>query len=140
MIREARAEDIPQLVELGRKMHAMSSWRKLPYEASSTAEMMNNLIEAEAGVLLMHDHGMLGGLIGPVYFSPVKIAQEMFWFAERDGMSLLKGFEDWSKAQGADFVLMISQALDERTDRLMQKKYERRGYILKERQYVKELN
>lgn len=140
MIREACLDDIPALVAMGERMHAMSSWRDLPYNAESTAAMMQQLIEAETGVLLMHEHGMLGGLIGPVYFSPVKASQEMFWFADRNGMELLKGFEDWSIKQGADIVLMISLALDERTDRLMQKKYERRGFSLKERQYVKELN
>jgi hypothetical protein len=139
LVREATEADIPAILDLGERFHALSPWRDRPFDREATERTVANLIASPQGVLLFNGEGILGGVLAPIYFGGGLIAQELFWFADRGGRELLDGFETWAREQGACGVLMVNLVLDERTDAIMNRMYERRGYALRERHFYKEL-
>lgn len=139
MIREAVEGDIPAILELGQRFHALSPWSDRPFNREATEQTVRNLIASPQGVLLFNGSGILGGVLAPIYFGGGLIAQELFWFADKGGRELLDGFERCAEASGACGVLMVNLVMDERTDAIMNRMYERRGYALRERHFYKEL-
>jgi GNAT superfamily N-acetyltransferase len=138
-VREARPDDFPAILEMGRRFHEFSPWRDRPFSNDATLEMLQRITDSEDAVLFTNGSGILGGVVAPIYFGGGTVAQELFWFADKGGRALLDAFEAWAKERGADGILMISLALDERTDQRMSKIYERRGYRLRERNFYKEV-
>lgn len=138
-VREAGPGDVEAILDLGERFHAFSPWRDRPFQREATRRTVEALIQSESGVLLFNGEGILGGVLSPIYFGGGVVAQELFWFADRGGRELIKAFEQWAGAKGADGVLMVNLAVNERTDALMCRMYERMGYGLRERHYWKEL-
>jgi hypothetical protein len=136
---QASISDVPALLKLAKQFHSMSSWRDRPFKREAMRETLINIIRNPNGVLFYNGTGMIAGFVSPIYFGGGMVAQELFWFAEKNGRELLDAFEVWANKVGADGVLMVNLALDERTDRIMNAMYERRGYSLRERHYWKEL-
>jgi hypothetical protein len=135
----AALEDVPDMVRMGARMHSMSPWSGRPFDPDATANMMAGLIASPDGVLLWTGEAMLGGLIVPIYFGGGRVAQELFWFADRGGLALLTAFEAWAKDKGADVIVMASLALGPEADERLGRLYERRGYKIRERHYAKEV-
>ena len=135
----ASVSDVPHLLKLAQKFHAMSSWRDRPFNRDSMRETFINIIRNPNAILLYNGTGMIAGFLSPIYFGGGIVAQELFWFAEKNGRELIDAFEDWAKESGADGVLMVNLALDDRTDRVMDAMYRRRGYTLRERHYWKDV-
>lgn len=140
MVREAVGADIPAILDLGERFHGLSPWRDRPFNRDATEQTVRNLIASPHGALLFNGAGILGGVLAPIYFGGGLIAQELFWFADRGGRELIKGFEGWARDNGADGVLMVNLALNARTDALMDRMYQRMGYGLRERHYWKDLS
>lgn len=140
MIREVTADDIPMVLDIGRRFHAFSPWSDRPFSDAATVEMIGKMSASPDAVVFTNGTGILGGVLSPIYFGGGLIAQELFWFADKNGRELLDAFEDWARGKGAAGVLMISLAIDERTDTRMQAIYERRGYALRERNFYKDLS
>lgn len=136
---EASISDIPALLKLAQRFHAMSSWSDRPFKRDAMRETLINIIRNPNGVLLYNGTGMIAGFVTPIYFGGGVVAQELFWFADKNGRELLDAFEGWADKVGADGVLMVNLALDDRTDRVMDAMYRRRGYTLRERHYWKDL-
>lgn len=90
-------------------------------------------------VLIYDDVGFLAGLATPSLFGDIRQATEMAWWVEPSergkeaGGELLKAFEFWAKKVGCKLVTMIS--LNDKVG----KYYEKNGYKLYERAYVKEV-
>lgn len=139
MVREAAEGDVPAILDLGERFHALSPWRDRPFDRAATEQTVRALIAAPTAAMLFNGSGILGGILSPIYFGGGIVAQELFWFADRDGRALLDAFEAWAKANGADGILMIHLTLGEREDRVMSRMYERRGYGLREKHFYKEL-
>lgn len=139
MVREAVEADIPAILELGERFHAISPWRDRPFRRDATERTVRGLIESDYGVILFNGTGILGGVISPIYFGGGVIAQELFWFADRSGRELLDAFEGWAAENGACGVVMVNLVLEDRADAIMNRMYERRGYALRERHFYKEL-
>lgn len=102
-IRHAHSEDIPHLVEMGRKFHDAKQ-NKYPFCAESTARFFEGMISA--GVVFIAEDGFLAGAIAPEPSNNAyKVAHEAFWWSEgRSGFRLRKAFEEWAKAQGCSEV------------------------------------
>ena len=125
MIRRATREDIPRIVALGRQFHAYSPWRDVDYDEGQTAEFIGRVVDGLGAVFLSPD-GMCGGILTPLFFSPVLIGVEMFWWAPTNGRALREAFEDWALSSGARAVQFSALADDniERVDRI----YRRAGF------------
>jgi len=136
MIREATLEDIPWLADIGRKFFAANEWPvKMNFSDEFLEKTLTHLINDEAGYILRNDHGCIGCLFYPHYFTGELTAQELFWWADKDGLKLLKAFENLAKEKGAKSIAMITlHGLNpERVGGL----YERMGYFPLEHTYIK---
>lgn len=97
------------MVSMGRKFHNAAGV-VAPYSEDATAQTLQALIDSPDGVLLVSDGGMIGGATMSAYCSDDwKIAVEMFWWCEdKQGLKLLRGFEEWAREQGANEVRMTT--------------------------------
>lgn len=106
MIRICTTEDIPDLLEMGKKFCELS---ERPFNEDSLITTFNNLIND--GVLLRSEKGCIGGIIYPLFMSGEMVAQEIFWWSEdKQGRALLEQFESIAKDSGAKYVMMVSLA------------------------------
>jgi len=133
VIRQAQREDIPELVGWGSRFHAISGMAA-PFDAAAVAALLGQLIDAEAGVILTSGRGAIGGVLSPAYCAPAWVmAVEMFWWAEADGLRLLRAFEDWGRENGANEIRMTSLAAQPRAAEILA----RRGYAPAEVSHTK---
>lgn len=139
-VRIATAHDIPSLVEMGAKFHAMSPHEPVgAYDHAAVARTVRFLIDSPDGLVVRSDTGVLGGYMAPVFFSPsVRMMEENFWWSQGGGQELRHFFEAEAKAMGAK-VVYFTTLENERIaaiDRVMR----RDGYRPVERRYMKELS
>lgn len=127
-IRPARLEDIPAIVAMGAQFHAR--WgHAMGYDPDAVTALITGLINSDQGAAFLTDSGMIGGALSPAYCDPEWVmAVELFWWAERDGLALLRAFEEWAAASGAKEVRMTTLAALPRAASIMQ----RRGYVASE--------
>lgn len=139
-VRSATVDDIPALVEMGAKFHAMSPHAFLgEYDPQGIGNLLRFLATGSNTILLTNGEGLIGGVLAPVYFAPTKImAEESFWWAGSGGGLLLAAFETEAKRLGADFVL-LSTLHNDRSD-VIDRVVRRKGYAPVERRYIKEIN
>lgn len=138
-VRKALIEDIPALVEMGAKFHAMSPHAFLgEYDPQGITNLLGFLATGNTTILLTNGDGLIGGILAPVYFAPTKImAEESFLWARKGGADLLRSFEIEAKTMGAHFVLMST--LENEKSVAMQRVMKRNGYSPVEKRYIKTL-
>jgi GNAT superfamily N-acetyltransferase len=128
-MRPATPADLPRLVEMGRRFHEASGL-PMQYDETAITGFLAGLVASES--IIMHDHGCIGGIICPAYCDPSWLmAVELFWWAERDGMPLLRAFEEWAADRGAREIRMTSLASLPRADAVLRRK----GYTATEISY-----
>lgn len=132
--RLAGVKDLDRLIELGKRFHQASPWSETPFDPYKMKTVLLEMIADEDAVVIMHDKGVIGGSIITPYFNNTLIAQELFWYAEEEGMALLKAFEAWGYVEGAEMISMAGTGIRPKAlDRL----YKRSGYEPRETFYVK---
>lgn len=121
--RPATSEDIPRVLEMGRKFHTAAGVYA-PYSEAATARTLQSLIDSPEGVLLVSNGGMIGGAAIQAYCADNwKIAVEMFWWCEdRQGLKLLRDFENWAAEIGANEVRMTTIHTLEGASRILGRK------------------
>lgn len=133
--RLAGVEDLDKLIEFGHKFHARSPWSHVPFNDYKMKTVLLEMIADEDAVVIMHDHGVIGGSIITPFFTDTLVAQELFWYADKEGGALLDAFEAWAYVEGAEVISMAHTAIRPKAlDRL----YQQRGYYPRETFYVKE--
>lgn len=106
MIRDATTADIPRIVDMMQRFHAIAS-QPQEFCRDSMASFMTGLIEAPGGIVLICDGGMISGAVTP---SPVNakwlICFELSWWSERarDGVRLMKTFAERAEIMGASEI------------------------------------
>lgn len=135
MIRPATEEDLPRLMEYADSFlsyHPITSL--FPRDKTAVEAMLRKLMEGGNGVLLIHDQGAIGGYIAPMWCAPsVTVATELFWWADAQGRSLMKAFEEWARERGATMIQML--LIVGRKD--VSAIYDRAGYAPVELSYVR---
>jgi len=135
----ATTEDIPALVEMGAKFHAMSPHKPVgDYDRDAVARTISFLIDNPSGLVVRSETGVLGGMMAPIFFAPdVAMMEESFWWAQGGGQELRRFFETMARKMGARFVYFTTLENDriDAIDRLMKSD----GYKPVERRYMKEL-
>ena len=110
-IRFAQPKDIPALVELGRRMHALTRFRDQPYSEHKVGRAFEALIGKGEGkyVFFVAEDGqarVIGGLIGVLeqqIFADHLVASVMHYDVLPEarmggyGVRLLKAFEQWAR-------------------------------------------
>ena len=121
-MRRAELADIPQLMPFARAFHAQAAIGPA-FDPDTVQGFLSGMIEGQSSVVLLTDHGSIGGVIVPAYCDPTwKIAVELFWWAEKGGLTLLTAFEKWAADMGANEVRMTSLASLPRADRVLRLK------------------
>jgi len=121
-VRKATFDDIPALLDMFKKFHAVSG-QPMAFNREATADFVASLIGSASGAAIVSDTGMIGGVLAPAYCDPDwMMAIELFWWAERDGMALLRAFEDWGREVGAQEVRMTSLSELPRADAILRRK------------------
>jgi hypothetical protein len=135
-VRPATIEDLPQLLGWAAAFadyHPLT--RAAGHDPASVETMMRAMIADPDKALLMHAHGAIGGIVAPMWLNPrVRVATELFWWASRDGLQLMRAFEDWAREQDVDVVQMIAIL---GVDRDVTSIYDRAGYLPAELNFVK---
>lgn len=138
MIREAGFDDIPAVMEMGRKFADDAGvTARIGWDDDSVRDMLETLIENDDGVLLVSERGMIGGFVSAHPFNRnVRVFSELFWRAEDgNGLALLAEAERLAAERGATRSLMVAMDGMDRTRRL----YARLGYAPCEAQFMKEI-
>lgn len=121
-VRAATPDDMPSLLDMGRKFHSASQM-PFRYDEGAVSALLERLVASDAGAVLMSDHGVIGGAIVPAYCDPNwMMAVELFWWADKGGIPLLRGFEDWAISMNVNEIRMTSLASLPRADRLLRAK------------------
>lgn len=136
MIRRATLADLETAVRFAKEFHAESVHAWVPVDDEALTAWMAGLIKG--GAVFLSDHGIIGGVIIPLYFNPAfKVAAELFWWAPQEGRALREAYEAWAKDQGA----AISQFSGQRNERAetVEKLFRRAGYVPVETGFMKRL-
>lgn len=137
--RHATLQDIPEMVEMGRRFLAMAPHNPVgPYDGEAVARTLTFLVESPIALLVRNETGMLGGVMSPVFFSPgVLMMEESFWWATGGGQELRRFFESEARAMGARFSY-FTVLENERVDSIG-RVMKRDGYLPVERRHMKDL-
>jgi hypothetical protein len=117
VIRAAKLQDIPRLVDLGELMHAESpNYRDIPFSREKVATTLTHLVTRD-GVVFVSERGgvVVGGIAGGTteyWFSLEKFGFEYAFFLTpeaRHGITavrLQRTFKEWCKLQGVKRFIM----------------------------------
>lgn len=139
----ATAEDVGAVIEMALSFAKASPYKDLPMEREKIEELILSMMKDHNKtivVLYMHDGkpvGMIAGMSSEMMFSREIIASEVIWWVEpgfrsRKTLALKEAYEFWAKRIGAKYIQMAN--LD---DQKIERYYERTGYKLTERAYLK---
>jgi len=139
MIRSATYSDVPAMVAWGRQFHAMAPHNPMgEYDPEPVARMLRFMIDSPQAIVLTNGYGAIGGTFAPVYFNPAKwMLDENFWWASKDGMSLLDAAIEEGRTWGASFLMLST--LENSKSHAIHRMLARKGFSLLERRYLKEL-
>ena len=108
-VRPATLDDLPRLMGYAAEFlsyHPLTS--QFPRDLGAVEAKLRWMIESDEAALLVHDRGVIGGVLAPMWCSPgVTVASELFWWSESNGLSLMKAFEAWAASKGAQVVNMV---------------------------------
>lgn len=138
----ATTEDTQEIVDMAMKFMATTGYTEYSNEEVIT-QLVNNILtgkQNEMIILLEPGVGFLAGMSSPFVFGPHFLASEIAWWIEPDhrgngtGAELIDAFEYWAKnVAGCTMISLTS--LDDSVGKF----YEKKGYALYERAYMKEL-
>ena len=105
-----------------------------PFDAGATGGFVAALLNRDDAALIVADAGVIGGVIVPAWCAPQwRIAVELFWWAGRDGLALLRAFETWAHEAGAQEIRMSTLTALPRADGILRRK----GYAATETSHAK---
>lgn len=145
VIRPARDEDVPALMEMGRAFNTEAGYAELiPFDEKSFYKTLEVL--AQAGLLLVSEKdGVVTGMAAadiarPICNHSVLIAREVFWYVKvehRDGTGrkMLKALERRVKDLGARMFDVVAESGHRSS--ILGKLYSRQQFALAEHTYRK---
>lgn len=135
----ANLRDLPLILQYGEKFHKSSPWRHEPFDPQKVKEFAISLINDPNSVIFVHDGGLIGGRLVPLFFGQGLVMQELFWYADVDGGGLLMELETWAKRKGATSCLLSSLWYGDSRDERVRDIYSHYNYKPQEIHYLKEL-
>lgn len=145
MIRLATMADVPAMVLMGERFHALTaSGQYIPWDAPSFAATLVELIIKECA--FVYDKGgvkgMTAAVLMPSYFNKHCLTcNELFCWVNPDargaGMQLFDMLESWAVQQGAR-IMVLATVANMRSE-VLDRKYRAKGYELTDNFYMKRL-
>ncbi len=137
MIRFATNNDLLDCLKMGVDFCGMAGMKPSRIKIKQTLkDLINN-----QSLIVYGDkpQGMIAGIIYEHYFNTEVISQELFWWVDPEsrggvGLKLLSAFENWSKDNGAEKIMMISLEAND-----VSKVYKKRGYAPLEHTFVRSI-
>lgn len=136
----ATLEDLPEISTMSMKFMETTGYKDYS-DKLTIDDLIFRLImssQNENIIILKPGVGFLAGMAVPFPFGPHLIASEIAWWIEpdkrgnKDGIELLEAFEYWAKEKaGCTMISMV--CLEEEHSKI----YEKKGYKLYERAYMK---
>ena len=147
-IREATKEDVIDLAILGKQFVKESQNTYLGWDATKVYDSLFDAVQREDfGVFVLVGGeevvGMLICFATPCFFSNVTQAVEIAWYVDPDhrgskkAHEMLDLYEEWAESRGAVCVNLMN--LDILNAEKVAKMYTKRGYVLAENTFTKEL-
>ncbi len=148
MIRRAGIWDIPDIVSMGHKFHALTAYAHIaPIDAAALRERLLAMIHSRNGdVVFIAERdgmaiGMLGAIITGPWFNPhYRVTQEIFWWVEESarntgaGSRLLEALEEWWPNHSQGLLMLRTPNIEvEKMDAL----YRAKGFIPWDGYYMK---
>lgn len=139
MIKIATPSDIDLIVKMAMEFAATTNY---PIKEESVRTLVSTLVSQEhpESIIFLHgEDGMLAATANKFVFGTEYVATELAWWVAPDkrksniGSELLEAFEYWAYKIGCSKVVMVS--LDDDIGKF----YEKKGYSLVERAYMKDL-
>ena len=116
MIRPAKHEDVPRIIELGHLLHQTSSYARMNFDPEKAARFITSLIDGVGVVFVAEVSGVVvGGIAGGVteqWFSNDLLAYDYSFFIDPAARSsitatrLMLTFIEWSRIKGAKNIQM----------------------------------
>ena len=144
MITVATLDEIPVIIAMAKQFETFSSHVNVDVE--HCIRVYSNFMKSGIGrVFLLKQNdaivGGLGAIKAPDLHTGCLMAIECFWFVSPGhrggGLKLLESFEAWAREEGCVKAAMIH--LEDSQPGPLEKIYARRGYLLAERHYIKEI-
>lgn len=142
MIKIATTEDVAEILDMSKQFMSTTGYTKY-----SDEQTIANLIETivtgrqdEMIILIIPGVGFLAGQSSPFAFGPHLLASEIAWWINEErrksgaGEELIEAFEYWAKNVARCSIISLT-GLDDQIGKF----YEKKGYKLYERAYMKEL-
>lgn len=138
----ATIEDVAEVLEMSNQFMDSTGYKKY-----SDEQNIRNLIESivtgrqdQMIILLKPGVGFIAGQATPFAFGPHYLASEIAWWINEEqrktgaGAELIEAFEYWAKNVAGCTIISLT-SLDDSVGKF----YEKKGYRLHERAYMKEL-
>lgn len=145
LIKDASQSDIPQIVELARKFHAVSGYENIEFDEETVENLLSASIEqglCPIGVVDDKIVGFLAGLSYPAILNAnVMVGTEIAWWVEPEfrgkkiAIQLLLRAEENARAKGLYCWSMM--CLEKLNADGLENIYERLGYEKAERTYLR---
>lgn len=138
MIRKATYKDLDAIEDMARQFVEAGPYKE-HVNFISIKMVILACLSKESIFIEDSGKGMILGIVAPFVYGTIPVATELAWWVSPEarnssiGKELFDTFENWAKEQGCKLITMIS--LDEQVG----KYYEKRGYRLSERAYIKEI-
>jgi len=145
LIKDASQSDVPQIVELARKFHAVSGYENIEFDEDTVENLLSASIEqglCPIGVVDDKIVGFLAGLSYPAILNAnVMVGTEIAWWVEPEfrgkkiAIQLLLRAEENARAKGLYCWSMM--CLEKLNADGLENIYERLGYEKAERTYLR---
>lgn len=148
-LRLGTLDDVPELIELAKKLVKDSPIEALHYDIGKIRQSLERFIISDPKehlCLISHHEGKIVGVLCAYAFIPIfsleRLAAEVLWYLEpeyrkgRRGLDMMKGYEYWAKLVGCKSV---QYGWMNSSPESMKKIYALTGVKLAEEVYYKEL-
>lgn len=144
-LRLAEERDLEEVVRMARMFHKSSPYASMAFSEERLIDFFQIYLADKTKMIVIlseqdgKPRGMIVGMADSPHFSDEKAATELAWWMDeeyrrgRDSIDLMKAYEEWARRIGATVTQMalLSSSPD------VSKLYEKSGYSLTERTYVK---
>lgn len=145
MLRLADQNDLSDVLRMARRFHEESPYSGMSFSEDRLKDFFSIYLSDPTKVIVIlseqdgRPRGMICGMADSPHFSDEKAATELAWWMDpeyrksKDSVLLMRAYEDWGRRIGASVTQMalLSSSPD------VSKLYEKSGYSLTERTYVK---
>ncbi len=145
-------DDYPDILEMAKKFFDHTPYKdKVDYDDSKISDVVMSLFDnptERVAILAIHEGrpvGMLCAQVGEILFTRDRVATELAWWmdpehrASRGSIELIQAFEYWAREKAGCKFTQLATVETEQVQKIT-KFYNRKGYDLYERAFLKVLN